>query len=80
MGEGLWKGSLRGEMEASLVDRVGQMQGEVRPIFRSTHLTLAFMSETLKIPALEDSNRGGFVAEVHRLQPEKPGRVMKCPH
>ena len=33
MGEGLWKGSLRSEMEASLVDRVGQLQGETRPIF-----------------------------------------------
>ena len=33
MGEGLWKGSLRSEMEASLVDSVGQLQGEMRPIF-----------------------------------------------
>jgi hypothetical protein len=33
MGEGLGEGSLRGEMEASLVDRVGQLQGEIRPIF-----------------------------------------------
>jgi hypothetical protein len=28
-----WKGSLRSEMEASLVDSVGQLQGEIRPIF-----------------------------------------------
>ena len=33
MGEGLWKGSVRSEMEASLVDSVGQIQGERRPIF-----------------------------------------------
>jgi hypothetical protein len=33
MGEVLWKGSVRGEMKASLVDRVGQLQGEIRPIF-----------------------------------------------
>ena len=33
MGEVLRKGSLRSEMEASLVDSVGQLQGEIRPIF-----------------------------------------------
>ena len=33
MGEVLRKGSLRSEMEASLVDSVGQLQGEMRPIF-----------------------------------------------
>jgi hypothetical protein len=33
MGEVLGKGSLRSEMEASLVDRVGQLQGEICPIF-----------------------------------------------
>jgi hypothetical protein len=33
MGEWLWEGSLRSEMEASLVDSVGQLQGEIRPIF-----------------------------------------------
>jgi hypothetical protein len=33
MGEGLRKGSVRGEIKASLVDRVGQLQGEIRLIF-----------------------------------------------
>jgi hypothetical protein len=29
MGEWLWEGSVRSKMEASLVDRVEQMQGEI---------------------------------------------------
>jgi len=33
MGEVLRKGSVRGEVKASLVDRVGQLQGEIWPVF-----------------------------------------------
>jgi len=77
MGEGLWKGSLRGELEASLVDRVGQLQGEIRPIFGGLHRTLVSMSEIPEIPALGGANPTSLVRSKHRLQPENTGVEMK---
>jgi hypothetical protein len=71
------KGSLRSEMKASLVDRVGQLQGEIRPIFGGLHRTLVPMSEILKIPALGGSNPTSLVRSKHHLQPENPGVEMK---
>jgi hypothetical protein len=77
LGEWLWKGSVRSETGASLVDRVGQLQGEIRPIFGGLHRTLVSMSEILKIPALGGSSPIEFAGLLHHLQPEKPGVEMK---
>jgi hypothetical protein len=38
------------------------------------------MPENLKTLILERLHPSQFVGPLHRLQPEKPGRVMKCPH
>jgi hypothetical protein len=73
----LLKGSLRGEVETSLVDRVEQLQGEIRPIFGGFHRTLVAMSEILKIPALGGSSPIEFAGLLHHLQPENPGVEMK---
>jgi hypothetical protein len=38
------------------------------------------MLETLKTLIPERLHPSQFVGPLHRLQLEKPGRVMKCPH
>jgi hypothetical protein len=38
------------------------------------------MPEILKPQFLEAANSSQFAGPLHRLQPEKPGMAMKCPH
>jgi hypothetical protein len=38
------------------------------------------MLETLKTLVLESADSLQVAGPMHRLQPEKPGMVMKCPH
>ncbi len=68
---------MRSETGASLVDRVGQLQGESRPILGELHRTLVSMSEIPEIPALGGSSPIDFAGLLHHLQPENPGVEMK---
>jgi hypothetical protein len=38
------------------------------------------MSEILKLQLLEVADPSQVAGPLHHLQPEKPSRVMKCPH
>jgi hypothetical protein len=64
-------------MKASLVDRVGQLQGESGPIFGGLYRTLVSISEIPEIPPLGGSNPIEFAGLLHHLQPENPGVEMK---